>query len=411
MSNVKPNLLYTGDNLYIMNGMNSESVDLIYIDPPFNSKRFYNAPIGSKAAGAMFKDTWTWQDVDMAYLDKLYSDYPALASYIYSVQKIHSKSMASYLCFMAQRIMEMHRILKPTGSFYLHVDPTACHYLKIILDRLFGQGNFRNEIVWCYRGAGYPKKDFGKRHDVIFRYTKTKSYLFNVDAIREEYAPATKERFKHYIGNVRSGGDYGQQKLNPKGRHPDDWWQIQPIAPSAKERTGYPTQKPLALLYRIVEASSNKGDIVFDPFCGCATTMVAAEHKGRKWIGIDIELQARELVISRLAHESGELFKDFVHTKQIPKRTDIATVTLSKAELKKAMYKEQNGLCGGCMNKTRIELCEIDHIIPKSKGGQDNMENLQLLCGSCNKIKGDRPMEYLMAKIAAVASVSSRISY
>jgi hypothetical protein len=162
----------------------------------------------------------------------------------------------------------------------------------MILDEIFGYGNFRNEIAWCYRGAGYPKKDFGRRHDNIYRYSKTNDYIFNVDDVRVPYAEATQERFKHYIGNVRKGKDFGQQSLNPKGRHPDDWWEIQPIAPSSKDRIGYPTQKPESLLEIIVKASSNPGDIVLDPFVGGGTTIVVADRLNRRWIGIDQSVTA-----------------------------------------------------------------------------------------------------------------------
>ena len=185
------------------------------------------------------------------------------------------------------------------------------YYLKIVMDLIFGEKNFRNEIVWCYRGAGYPKNDFGKRHDSVFKYSKSDTYLFNLHEVREEYAMATKERFKHYIGNKRKSGDFGEQSLNPLGKHPDDWWQIQPIAPSSKERTGYPTQKPLALLERIIKASSNEGDIILDPFCGCATTCIASEKLNRQWIGIDISQKAHELVRERLAKEV-EGWKEFL---------------------------------------------------------------------------------------------------
>jgi site-specific DNA-methyltransferase (adenine-specific) len=137
------NTLYTNDNLFILNGLNSNLVDLIYLDPPFNSKRFYSAPIGSKAAGTSFKDMWTWQDVNEAYLEILADKYPQLTKYISSIGGIHSKPMMSYLTYMAQRIIEMHRVLKDTGSLYLHCDPTASHYLKIVLDEIFGKNNFR----------------------------------------------------------------------------------------------------------------------------------------------------------------------------------------------------------------------------------------------------------------------------
>ena len=145
------NTLYTHDNLYVLSGLNSESVDLIYLDPPFNSKRMYSAPVGSKAAGSSFKDMWTWKDVDEFNLDTLAVNFPALAKYIASVGAIHSKPMTAYLTYMAQRIIEMHRVLKETGSLYLHCDPTASHYLKSLLDGIFCKNNFRNEIIWHYK--------------------------------------------------------------------------------------------------------------------------------------------------------------------------------------------------------------------------------------------------------------------
>ncbi|GAP72087.1 DNA methylase N-4/N-6 domain protein [Candidatus Symbiothrix dinenymphae] len=391
------NTLYTNDNLFILNGLNSNLVDLIYLDPPFNSKRMYSAPVGSKAAGASFKDMWTWEDVNEAYLETLIDDYPAIEQYITSAGKIHGKAMSAYLTYMVQRIIEMHRILKDTGSLYLHCDTAASHYLKVLLDEIFGKNNFRNEIIWCYRGAGYPKNDFGRRHDIIFRYSKTETYTFNLDDVRDEYAEATKERFAHYIGNKRKGKDFGTQTLNPLGRQPDDWWQIQPIAPSAKERTGYPTQKPLALLHRIIKASSNEGDIVMDPFCGCATTCVAAQQLGRKWIGIDIEEQAVGILVERLSDDAG-LFKNFTNTTIVPQRTDIQIIE-PQTSIKERLYKKQNCLCNGCLKQFDSLNLEIDHIVPKAKGGGDYYENYQLLCGSCNRIKGSRPMEYLRLKI------------
>ncbi|KKL10060.1 hypothetical protein LCGC14_2559610, partial [marine sediment metagenome] len=218
--------------------------------------------------------------------------------------------MMAYLAMMASRLLELRRVLKPIGSIYLHCDPTASHYIKMLMDAVFSPVNFRNEIAWCYRGAGYPKRDFGKRHDTILRYSKTNEYIFNLDDVREPYAEATRERFKHYIGNVRKGKDFGTQKLHPLGRQPDDWWQIQPIAPSAKERLGYPTQKPETLLERIVKASSNEGDVVLDPFCGCGTTLAVAAKLNRRWIGIDITHLAIGLIKHRLQHAFGRKMRN-----------------------------------------------------------------------------------------------------
>jgi len=188
------------------------------------------------------------------------------------------------------------------------------------------------------------------------------------------------------------------EELRGKGKVPENWWtDIAIVARSKHERTGYPTQKPLKLLKRIIGASSNEGDIVLDPFCGCATTCVAAQQLGRKWIGIDIEKQAAKVLVQRLSDDAG-LFKDFIATNQIPKRSDLKIVPPSSS-VKEQLYKEQKGKCNACGEDFKVWNLEIDHVIPAAKGGGDYCENYQLLCGSCNKIKGDRPMEYLRLKI------------
>jgi site-specific DNA-methyltransferase (adenine-specific) len=416
------NTLYTNDNLYVLSGLSSELVDLIYLDPPFNTKRMYSAPVGSKAAGSSFKDMWTWQDVDEYYLDSLADNFPALAKYIASVGAVHSKPMMAYLTYMAQRMVEMHRILKDTGSIYLHCDPTASHYLKSLLDGILGKNNFRSEIVWCYKDGANSKKYYNKKHDVILFYTKGNKYVFNYETIYRELSDSTVNKYKHedekgkyrlmgrgIVGSpIKSARDINPkwENSNPEltyrhylkeGALPLDWFEMPPINQSSKERTGYPTQKPLVLLKRIILASSNEGDIVLDPFCGCATTCVAAQQLGRKWIGIDIEKQAVRILIERLSDDAG-LFKDFVATDQIPKRSDIKEVQPSET-IKQRLYKEQDGKCNACGVDMEIRHLEIDHIIPVAKGGGDYYENYQLLCGNCNKIKGARPMEYLRLKI------------
>jgi site-specific DNA-methyltransferase (adenine-specific) len=415
---VKPkfkNTLYINDNLYILLGFNSESVDLIYLDPPFNSKRMYSAPVGSLAAGASFKDMWTWQDVDEYNLEAIAVQMPELKQFIECVGNIHSKPMMAYLTYMAQRIIEMHRVLKTTGSLYLHCDPTASHYLKILLDILFGKNNFRNEIAWCYRGGGVPRKDFGKKHDIILRYSKNEKYTFNVNDVRIPYSEdVLNSKPSRYDKSYRSSGVYEGYKPNPSGKHPEDWWQIQPLMPSdKKERTGYPTQKPLALINQIVKASSNKNEIVLDPFCGCATTCVAAERLGRKWIGIDIEHNATDILIQRMQLAGGLVGlyeRDFISTTKIPVRTDLREIQPTDS-IKQKLYKEQKGKCNACGNEFESRNLEIDHVIPKSKGGGDYYENYQLLCGSCNRIKGDRPMEYLRMKIATIEKTKAKVFF
>ena len=398
-ANFRNRSIWTADNLGIMRGMNSASIDLIYLDPPFNSNANYAAPIGSIAAGAEFKDTWTLNDVDAEWINLIKDRYPALQRVLLAAM---TKSDKSYLVYMAVRLLEMKRLLKDNGSIYLHCDPTMSHYLKLVMDAIFGRAKFRNEIVWCYKGAGYPKKDFGKRHDVIFRYVQSNEYTFNLDSVRENYAQATKDRFKHYIGNKRKGRDFGLQALNPLGKHPDDWWEIQPIAPSANERTGYPTQKPLELLDKIIKASSNEGDLVFDPFCGCATTLVAADRLQRQWAGIDVSKEAVRLVKQRLKEDRGieGLVQDVIARTDIPQRTDLGKLPRYNApENRKQLYGEQGGHCAGCEGHFEARHLEIDHIISRNKGGTDHIENLQLLCGSCNRIKGDRGMEYLRVSL------------
>ncbi len=397
------NTFYTGDNLYILNGMNSDSVDLIYLDPPFNSKRIYSAPSGSKAMGAEFKDIWTWSDVDAECLNAL-DNHPALVEYIYSIGRVHGKAMMSYITYMAQRIIQMHRVLKDTGSLYLHVDPTASHYLKIVLDEVFGKDNFQNEIIWYYKNASRGRKRFAKSHDIILAYSKAKDFTFYADNVLVPFESGMTAWRK-----AKSGGEM------PKGKVPDDVIIMPSLNTMAKERTGYPTQKPLALLHNIIEASSVEEDIVFDPFCGCATTCVAAQQLNRRWIGIDIESKAADLLVQRLSgkREGGDkdiLFKDFIHTDRIPHRTDIK-IEKPSISIKERLFAEQKRICNGCGTQMDIRHFEIDHIIPKSKGGGDYYENFQLLCGNCNRVKGDRPMEELVAKLRAREGAVKKISY
>ncbi len=407
MSSKFTNTLFTGDNLYVLNGINSETFDLIYLDPPFNSKRTYSAPVGSKAAGASFKDMWSWQDVDEGYLEGIFTKLPFLVRYIQSIEGIHSKAMMAYVTYMTQRFIELHRVLKKNGSIYLHVDPTASHYLKIVMDRIFGKENFRNEIIWCYSHGGKSKTNFARKHDIILRYTKSDIYTFNGEdvAVARDTGTKTKggklgidEQGRPYQDKiVKKTGKIYRYYLD-KGKIPEDYWtDINSLQANSKERTGYPTQKPLALLNRIIKASSNEGDVVFDPFCGCATACVAAQQLNRKWVGIDIEAQAAQVLLDRLSDDTG-FFKDFIHRKDMPLRTDILKET-PNMDVKEKLFKEQEGLCNGCGNEYLMKDFHIDHIIPKAKGGGDYYDNYQLLCGHCNTTKGDRPMEYLMMKI------------
>ena len=305
------NRLYYGDNLDILrNHIADESVDLIYLDPPFNSNADYNILFretgGQQSAAQItaFEDTWHWGlESEIAYQDVVANAPGKMPELLQAMRSfLGGNDMMAYLTMMAQRMGELRRALKPTGSLYLHCDPRASHYLKLLLDAVFGQRNFLNEIIWYYRGAGVPRKSRAKRHDVILWYAKNNgNHYFNPDPIRQEYAEATKERFSHYIGNVRGGQDYGEQTLNPIGKHPDDViTHIQPIAPSARARLGYPTQKPEELLANIIASSSQEGDLVLDPFCGCGASIAVAERLNRRWIGIDITHLAVTLIRHRL---------------------------------------------------------------------------------------------------------------
>ena len=402
----KPNwanqTIWTGDNLEIMRGMNSESVDLIYLDPPFNSSADYAAPIGSKAAGAAFKDTWTLSDVDAEWINLMEAKHPALHRVLLAAMTASDKS---YLAYMAARLLEMRRLLKTTGGIYLHCDPTMSHYLKLIMDAVFGRGRFRNEIAWCYRKWSVAANQFVRNHDVILLYASGDQPIFNV-----QYVPVSAGTMKRWKGKrqqalfdesgMRLAGTTDGQAQTPC----PDWWEISVINPNAKERTGYPTQKPLALLKRIILTSSSAGNVVFDPFCGCASTLVAADDLGRQWAGIDISSKAADLVVQRIKDKGIDLIRNIVHREDIPKRTDLGKLPpYNNRTNKTKLYGEQEGHCAGCSTHFEMRNLEVDHIIARKKGGTDHIENLQLLCGNCNSIKGDRGMEYLRVKLQIAA--------
>ncbi len=376
-----------------MRGLNSETVDLIYLDPPFNSKKNYAAPLGSQAEGATFDDTWSLDDIKEEWAHEIEILSPELWHAVVGAGHTAGDSMQAYLTIMAVRLLEMKRLLKDTGSIYLHCDPHASHYLKQLMDAVFGPTNFVNELLWCYATGGASKKRFSRKHDVILFFARDEqNRKFNTQ--RQPYTSAMSQDPKH------------AHKFNPEGRIMTDWWtDIDAINPQAKERTGYPTQKPLALLERIIKASSNKGDMVLDPFCGCATTCVAAESLGRKWVGIDIEEKARDLVVERLvdAADKNPLLKDpwgtdyppVNHRSDTPERTDPDKPTRS-GNIKEHLFREQQERCGlPCEDaqvgrKFRMRDFHVDHIIPRAKNGPDVDDNLQLLCPSCNSIKSTR---------------------
>ena len=449
--------LWTGDNLDIMRGMNSETVDLIYLDPPFNSNRDYSAPIGSEAAGAAFKDTWTLSDVDEAWHGEIADRDPALYAIVDAAGLSHGKGMKSYLIMMAVRLLEMRRLLKPTGSIYLHCDPTASHYLKTLMDAIYGAGNFRNDIVWKRKaGRGETQNAairFGVTSDVLLFYARSSETILNrqyrpnnpayiaskfthVDPLGRRYrldnltSPSPRPNLVYeYKGYKppKNGWAVSRERMKQMDREgriyfPSDkskrlqrirfldelpgetvdtlWDDIPPINSRAQERVGYPTQKPLALLDRVIRTSSNEDDMVLDPFCGCATALVAADRINRQWAGIDLSPLAARLVLKRLRDDRGPLFDDVVHREDIPRRTDLGELPNYHTH-KHTLYGRQEGICGGCQVMFPFRNMTVDHIVPQTKGGSDHLDNLQLLCAACNSMKGTRPQEAFIAKLKA----------
>ncbi len=315
------NTLYYGDNLPVLRDhIPTASVDLVYLDPPFNSSRNYNILFkdehGKEAEAQItaFEDSWHWNAAaEHVYRELVTEAPPHVSQMIYALRSfLGHNQMLAYLVMMAARLVELHRVLKPTGSLYLHCDPTASHYLKIILDTIFGPRNFRNEVVWNYGGWTHQKmKHFPRKHDILLFYAKSEDTDFRPLSdpwTREEYvalrkqAIHTDETGREYIFDER--GAAGQKRYLDvalaEGRPVTSVWNLRSLTSSSKERLGYPTQKPLALLERIISASSNPGDIILDPFCGCGTAVAAAERLGRRWIGIDVTHLAIAIQKSRL---------------------------------------------------------------------------------------------------------------
>ncbi len=316
MVNINNRNIYCRDNIYILRGINSNSIDLIYLDPPFNKKKIFTAPIGSSAEGAEFSDIFREEDIKDEWVKEIEADNYELHSLLLGVKDFSNKYNYCYCVYMAIRLIEIQRILKTSGSVYLHCDPTMSHYLKLVMDCIFGEKNFRNEIVWHYDQGARGKNNFGKKHDIIFWYSKTEDYFFNIEKVLEPFKSKMTE------WRYTKGGQKGKEM--PLGKVPSDVWDVKFNA-MAKEHTGYPTQKPLALLERLIKASSKEGDMVLDPFCGCATACVAAERLGRKWVGIDVSVKAYELVKERLGKEKHDIIswdKEIHYSTTPPKRTD-----------------------------------------------------------------------------------------
>ena len=491
--NVANRTLFISDNLPILEKINSETIDLILIDPPFNSKRSYQG-IG-RASRARFTDIWSWRnDVHPEWLENMQEHHPALAQLINTIHTINDPSMAAYIAWMSIRTLELHRILKPTGSMYMHCDPTASHYLKGMMDSIFGRVNFRNEIVWRRTRGRSDAKRFGRVHDIILYYSKSDRFTWNTQYLPHdpEYiqrAYRNKDKLGYWQsadltapGHGRTEGEYFSEWRGVRPRRGRMWnlpmrggmanwivdngiipgWKemtgvherldaldaadliqwpdqedgmprlkrylastrgaaaedviidVGKLEHRSKEKTGWATQKPLALYSRIIKASSNEGDVVMDAFAGCATTCVAAEQLGRRWIGIDIDDEAENVTADRLRKETrsfGEIDGSTVDRPQLyirrdppfrtadtppsptfktPKRSkDVRMPPLSEARVYLAC--RDGTFCQGCgfqPPKGLLDFLEVDHRTPKAEGGTNAYDNLVLLCSPCNRRKG-----------------------
>ena len=515
--------LFHGDNLGFLQGLNSGTVHLIATDPPFNKGRDFHATPDSLAAGGSFEDRWTYdKDVHPEWLDALkdfddqrrrtkkggefQQDYGGVMTAIEAANTTWGRDMGAFLCYMGVRLLEMKRVLRDDGSLYLHCDPTASHYLKIMLDAIFGRRNFVNEIIW-QRTNGHPLsiRKFEAITDTILFYRASDAFVFHgasapmpEDMIERQFSlsdergrytttdltggrPGGEESYMPFNGTLPSAGrgwapprkeklpEWAQQMLPssyaelgqlakchaldaiglihwtrngiPRYKHympecptviaPNLWTDIGTA--KGDERYGYATQKPLALYERIIRASSNQGDIVLDPFAGCATTVVAAERLGRRWIGMDIWDGAYKAVVQRLLTEGmlrpggvdaalrADLtapsdaqpalgFHELHLADTPPERTDdgeIAAPTLTirpqralpkwqrltRAEIVERLERAQAGnggvICGGCGIVLAARYMELDHIRPRSEGGPNDITNRLLLCGPCNNLKRD----------------------
>ncbi|MBI4282591.1 MAG: hypothetical protein HY672_03785 [Chloroflexi bacterium] len=299
---------YHGDCLFVLkHDIAPESIDLIYLDPPFFTGNVQKSIWQPGAMEISFEDSKQfWADKAEAMREKA----PEWLKHI----ALQQPDFASYLYYMMERLQACHHVLRPTGSIYLHCDYRASHYLKMILDEIFGFEKFRNEIVWCYKSPGRATKYFKRKHDIIFFYTKTNDYFFSQQKI--PLSDSTMQVWGKYFdkagqityGNMRVNAPGMYKRLTMRGTPRDedifldsnkgspalDWWDDLPFLNKGKERVGYPTQKPEDLLERIIKASSKENDLVLDPFCGCGTTVIAASKLGREWIGIDIDTSPRE---------------------------------------------------------------------------------------------------------------------
>ena len=517
--NYPDNALYEMDNLEVLRGMNSETVDLIATDPPFNIKRNRAGTAGFYVDNWKWGDTgilpdqWKWNEVHPKWLEEIKDNHTALYHAIDAAKHCQGEDTAAFLCFLSVRLIEMHRILKDTGSLYLHCDPTASHYIKTCLDAIFGRKNFRNEIVWRRATAHNDPKRYGNNTDRLLYYTKGKKTTWNGSVIAvpksseemDKAYPLQDKRGKYRSGDLTgpshgySGGESSQPwsgyDIRAKGRvwsvpltgdyarwiedniipnyrsvkgvhdrldildsmglihHPkkgrSGWPGLKRYAEAdsgnpvqslfidisgftnynkGDEWTGSPDQKPLALYERIIKASSNKDNLVLDPFCGCATTIIAANNLKRRWVGIDRRVDARYHIVTRmmgitkkdrerLEKNPPDWIKNYldeqtakyeIHYQTAPPiRTDEADSDTIRelphvythhhetlhthAEMKQILVQQFGLKCWGCNHIPPDErYLHLDHVRPKSEGGNNDIDNRALLCQPCNSKKSDK---------------------
>jgi len=452
-----------------LRGINSDCIDLIATDPPFKKGRDFHATPDSLAAGASFQDRWSWEkDVHHTWIDQIKDDYPSIWATIDVANAINMKKskkniqrpreevgsdMGAFLCFLSVRLLEMHRVLKESGSIFLHCDYSAGHYIKMVLDAIFGRSNFQNEIIWGYKdvGGGRNTDYYKRKHDTIFWYVKNHRKKKICDLARGELSETTLNRFGSLFDargvityrtlKERRPTEFESRKN--QGRVPENldevflskkrgrllesyWTDINPVRERRKddkpdERYWYPTQKPIALYERIINTVTSKkdDDVVLDPFCGCATTCVAAQKLGRQWIGIDTWEKAHEVVIQRLQEEGflsapggdkrGRLFTEgeINYTKEPPERTDDGEEAVpflktklgidepkgekrTRAEMLEFLLSQHGSKCQGCDREfDDRRYLELDHNTPRSQGGLNHISNRILLCAPCNKVKSN----------------------
>ena len=486
--NFQTGTIWNADNLEVMRGMNSQTVDLIYLDPPFNSAKNYKG--SGNASSQEFNDNWSEKQLiewdmlkgirDNVDLVRTQDWWPMMEL----VKEKHSKEMYYYLGFMAVRLLQMKRLLKDTGCIYLHCDDMASAHLKFLMDAIFGKDNYRNRITWRrHHTAKFTRIKFARNSDDILFYSATKQHeikpvrltYHNEKTIKQWYRKTdSKGRYIDYplTGPGVSKGLSGQvwRGANPKGRHwavpnvlkeryeketgkelhgtvierldeladsgyiefnssgnpswrkylsdaqppiVDNIWDdedVKPLGRTSKERTGWATQKPLSLLKRILVSSSEIGDVVFDPFCGCATTLIAAATNDRRFIGCDIDEEVCDIVTMRWQHTADMFFestdrniRESIHiTKDLPERSESIAANdplskLTRSDVRglygRDLYGLQEGYCPGCKEHEKFKNMDVDHIIPRKQGGTNDRENLQLLCRKCNTSKGGRTME------------------